>query len=185
MIKPKGLGGWKSDEPIRTDIGASVRGKTISSPIPFPDDDEFPFRSHRPTISLTREPEDDEKQIQPENSGPIGPQGVPREDEKDAFPDSKSIESFEAMPPQPPYAPPPPPPAQPVIVRISTTAASSNIIVEKPKKKKSSLRALFGKLFGKKNRDSLPPKCRDEDSGNLRAEQHRSVSLKSRAFNCN
>jgi hypothetical protein len=173
MIKSKDMGGWKSDEPIQIDTGSSIRAKTISNPIPFPNDDEFPFRSHRPTISLTREPEYDEKQMQLESSALIESQCVPCEDEKNAFPDSKSIE---ATPSQPSYAPPPPLTIEPTHVRISTTAASLNFVVERPKKKKTSLRAVFGKFFGKKNRDSLPPKKRDKDTGNVQAEQHRSVS---------
>jgi hypothetical protein len=176
MIKSKAVGGWGSDDANRTDVGPSIRGKTISSPIPFPDIDEFPFRGHGTSDSISREPEDGEKQLQLEGIVPNEARGIPHEGEIDSFADSRSIESFEGIPPQPSYAPPAPPTTQPNRVRISTPTAPSNADVERPKRKKSSLRAVFGRIFGKKNKSSLSSGQRKEDTANVRAGLHRSVS---------
>ena len=176
MTKPKVMGAWKSDDPVRTDTGPTVRGKPISSPIPFPDSDEFPFRTHGPSISLSRELEDIEKHPSQERLASAEPPSLPEEDEKDAPPDTESIESLVASPPQPSYEPPAPPARQPSHVRISTPALSSNVAAEKPKKKKSSLRTVLGKLFGKKSKETRPSTLPEEGTPDIRAGAHRSVS---------
>lgn len=179
MARSKSMG-WKSEDSVRIDVGPTVRGKTISSPIPFPDDDEFPFRTHGSTISISHEPKDVEKQLQLEALAPAEPLSIPKEEEED-FADSNSIESFDPRPaPMPPYNPPAPPISQPIHARIPSAAAPSNAGVDRPKRKKSTLRAVFGKLFGKKQNDNPPSRQRGRESEvpqtDPRAGLHRSVS---------
>lgn len=184
MIKPIVMGARKPDETDRTDTGPTVRGKPISSPIPFSDSDEFPFKSHGPSISISREPEDIEKQLLDERPASLEPQSLPVGDEKDAPTETRSIESLSEPAPQPSYAPPAPPPAvpsapstpQPSHVRISTVTVSSNATAERPRRRKSTLRSVFGKLFGKKNKENRPSTIPEEGTADTRAGLHRSVS---------
>ena len=170
------MGAWKSDDVVRTGTGRTVRGKPISSPIPFPDTDEFPFRTHGPSISLSCELEDIEKQLLQEPPAAAEPPSLPEEEEKDAPADDKSIESLAEIPPQPSYDAPAPPIRQPSQVRISAPALSSNVAAEKPKRRKSSLRAVLGKLFGKKSKESRPSRLPQQGTTDIRAGAHRSVS---------
>lgn len=181
------MGTWKPDESDRTDTGPTVRGKPISSPIPIPENDEFPFRSHGPSISISREPGDIEKQLLDEKPASLEPESLLAEDEKDYPTETRSIESLAEAVPQPTYAAPPPapppvlPPApstsQPSHVRISSATISSNATAERPKRRKSTLRSVFGKLFGRKNKESRPSTIPEEGSADIRAGLHRSVGL--------
>lgn len=200
------MGTWKSDDPARADSGPTVRGKTISNPIPFPDKEEYSFEGRPASVSPPHEREDNEKQLvedRPASSEPIPSPTEYEKEDKDLPEENKSIESFSEIPPQPSYAPPVPPPqpviepiskpaAQPVAqpaaqpiassstVRISSPAIPSSSEAEKPRRRKSGLRSVFGKLFGgKKGRDNRPPTIPEESVLDTRAGQHRSVSSES------
>jgi hypothetical protein len=164
MNKSNGHGGWKSEDSTRTDTGISIRGKLISSPIPFPDDDEFPFRGRVTRISIPRESDEIEKQLELEVSVPAE---YHSQGEEEDFGDKRNIEPSDFLPPQPSYNPPTPPTAQPSATREPTTHTYTCPVTETSKRNRSSLKAALSKLFKRKSKDSPPPRHR---------QPHRSVS---------
>ncbi len=182
MSKFRGAGKWRVEGPVRTNTGSSIRGKTISQPIPFPDDDEFPIRTPGTGIAL-----------------PLGADGIERlrlstaNSELDNAPhQTDDFTSGTWTPPMPREAPPPPPeaqvpritqghkPNQPSGLRNSATSVLDAQSIEKPQRKKSSMRSVFGRLFGKKRKDSTSSDKRAASgSSDIRAGQHRSVCYKS------
>lgn len=172
----RGPGRWKSEDASRTDTGTSIRGKTISGPIPFPDDDEFPLRGHGTGISIPLATEDVDKQLE-QLGGPAvtEPHSTAQPDEKDSFADSKSVELSEEHPQQT-YDPPVPPTEEPNGERIPTPSVPPHSGLERTKRKKSSFRAVFGRLFKRKTKENPSPGQYAQDTRDERAEQHRSVS---------
>ncbi|KAK0119190.1 hypothetical protein ONS96_012254 [Cadophora gregata f. sp. sojae] len=181
MSKFRGTGKWRAEGPARSNTGTSIRGKTISQPIPFPDDDEFPIRTPGSGIAL-----------------PLGADGIERLRESTATDeiDSTSHQTGIAVsdyttgtrtPPMPTEPPPPLPeaqvmrniqghrPNQPSGLRNSIASVPDAPSIDKPQRKKSSLRSVFGKLFGKKRKGSSPSSSkRASGTSDVRAGQHRS-----------
>ncbi|KAI9053372.1 hypothetical protein LZ554_002331 [Drepanopeziza brunnea f. sp. 'monogermtubi'] len=166
--------GKRREEPARTNTGSSVRGKTISQPIPFPDDDEFPIRTPGTGIAL-----------------PLDAEGIERlrvsttatnESDKTSHPNGTAVSEL-----TPPREAPSPPheaqvrratqghkPNQPSKLRNSVTSVPHSPSTEKPQRKKSSMRSVFGRFFGKKQTSSPTPSEADRGSSSARTEQHRS-----------
>ncbi|EKD11834.1 uncharacterized protein L3040_008989 [Drepanopeziza brunnea f. sp. 'multigermtubi'] len=166
--------GKRREEPARTNTGSSVRGKTISQPIPFPDDDEFPIRAPGTGIAL-----------------PLDAEGIERlrastpatnEPDKTSPPNGNAVSEF-----TPPREAPSPPheaqirratqghkPNQPSRLRNSVTSVPHSASTEKPQRKKTSMRSVFGRIFGKKQKISPTPSEVDRGSSIVRTEQHRS-----------
>lgn len=181
MSKFRGAGKKRAEEPTRTNTGPSIRGKTISQPIPFPDDDEFPIRTPGAGIALPLGADGVERRIDSrasEHDNYFNQPGV-------AISDYGALDSGNPQMPRDP--PPPPPEAQSVRAAQSQSPNPSSILrdsvvsvpdapsLEKPQRKKSSMRSVFGKLFGRKRRSSPSGKDADKRSSVIRAEQHRSV----------
>lgn len=177
MSKLKGPGKWRADAPKRVNTGGStIRGK-ISAPIPFPDDDEFPIRSPGSGIATPLSGEGIDKQLG-HNMGSGIPRPISRappdrlsstlaEDSTPVVerPMTPARASYEPMEPSPPRQQ-----SMPMAQERALTSAPSGSSEGKPQRKKSSLRTVFGKLFGKKAKANGPP-----EQTVLRAEQHRSV----------
>lgn len=198
MNKSKSLGIWKAEDPAGTDTRpSSIRGKTISGPIPFPDDDEFSFRVQGSNVATTLETKDSEKERSTRVSELVESHSTPQEDKKDNFEDSNSIETAKTIPPHPARAPPPPPPTLPIVqpsygtspppipppifqpesIRLPTASITPHQGLERPKPKKSSFRSFLSKIFKNKRKDTLPPRQYQQRTSEIRVEQHRSVSL--------
>lgn len=182
MSKLRGTGKWRAEAPARSNTGTSIRGKAISQPIPFSDDDEFPIRTPGSGIAL-----------------PLSADGIERlrvstpNSEMDNISHRSGIAVTDYMagtrtPPMPTEPPPPLPeaqvmrniqghrPNQPSGLRNSIISVPDAPSIEKPQRKKSSLRSVFGKLFGKKRKGSSPSSSkRASGTSDVRAGQHRSV----------
>lgn len=161
---------WKAEGLTRASTGFSIKKESISAPIPrVEDDDEFPIRTPGASIATPLGRTSLDKSIR----FPTAPS--PR---RSALNISEPIES--GRPNKTPSAgsdhtngviasqP------EPSVLRRSIGSAHSNRSPEKPQRKKSTLRSVFGKLFGRKRKSTSPP-ARKTDSQDLRA-QHRSVS---------
>lgn len=164
MNRSRGHGGWKSEDSTRTDTGISIRGKLISSPIPFPDDDEFPFRGRVTRISIPRESDEVEKRLELEASGNEDYHG---QGEDDDYAEKMNIDPSDFIPPKPSYNPPTPPTARPNAIRESHTHIIAYPVTETSKRHTSSFKSAFSKLFKRKSKDSPAPRP---------YQQHRSVS---------
>lgn len=181
MSKFRGAPKWRAEGPARTNTGSSIRGKTISQPIPFPDDDEFPIRTPGTGIAL-----------------PLGADGIERlristtaSELNNAPHQTGDFTTGTRTPPMPRETPPPPPeaqvprtiqghkPNQPSGLRNSVAGVLDAPGIEKPQRKKSSMRSVFGRLFGKKRKDSTSSNMGASGSSDVRAGQHRSVCYKS------
>lgn len=170
MSKFRG-GKWRPDAARRS---PSIRGKTISNPIPLTDDDEFPIRTPGAGIATPLGTEGLEKQLQLRSSS-----GLTRSDsavlaENTALTDfAEASRAKTPSPPQPSYAPPSPPQAQSTLPRDSVVSKPPSPNDAKPQRKKSSLRSVLGRLFGKKAKNGPSPSTNPPD---WKAGQHRSVS---------
>jgi hypothetical protein len=121
--------------------------------------------------------EDVDKQLEQLGGSAItDPHSTAQPDEKDNFADSKGVELSDEEHPQQTYESPAPPTEEPNGERIPTPNVPSHAGVEKTKRKKSSFRALFGRLFKRKIKESSSPGQYAQDTSDVRAEQHRSVS---------
>jgi hypothetical protein len=179
MSKFRGPAKWRADGPTRTNTGSSIRGKPISNPILLTEDDEFPIRTPGTGIATLVGTEGVEKQLHLRASAIVRPnskvnsQNIPSSDVAEP---STAEEPAPVTPPQPSYVPPSPPQRQPAPVRNSTTSKPSGSSEGKPQRKKSSLRSVFGRLFGKKQKTSPSTSPRIPERSDLRVGQHRSVS---------
>lgn len=173
--------GRKSTAPARSDTSSSIRGR-ISAPIPLiVDDDEFPFREPGTGMATPLGRDGVEKQLRfpnpPHTPRTPLPVDLAKHEEADV---TGPVEEPTRAPPAPPsltpshestiqqttYGPP-----------LRDSGASnhqSGSSLEKPRRKKSTLRSVFGRLFGKKRKSSSSGNGRTEDSA--RAGQHHSVS---------
>jgi hypothetical protein len=168
MSKRRG-GKWRADGPTRMNTGSSIRGKTISNPIAFTDDDEFPFRSPGTGIATPLGTEGIDKQLQLRASGLANPTSAAQQASRLPLAEPIATETSANTPPQHAYEAPVLPTAQSVPSRVSAASNPSVPGEDKPKRKKSSLRAVFGRIFGKKQKNG--PQARG--SSDIRA--HRSV----------
>jgi hypothetical protein len=153
MNKLRGAGRQRHESPALSNTGSSIRGR-ISAPI-VADDDEFPIRLPGTGIATPLGVEGSEKQLQL-RAPPISSPTV------DALDDAIRERGSESTPRQSLHDPPI---NQQNTVRVSTNSVPPASDEEKPQRKKSTLRGVFGRLFGKKRRDKV------------RAGQHRSVSF--------
>lgn len=161
----------------RQGTGQSVRGKTISHPIPFPDDDEFPIRTPGTGIAMPLG-SDAENQIRIRES--VATQlettshqtGIAVSD----FIDPGAAAQSGPMPLQPSPEPPVRRTNQPSHLRSSTASKNTGSSVGRPQRKKSTMRAVFGRLFGKRRKGSGSSSPKEQGPNEIRAGQHRSVS---------
>ena len=167
-------GKWKSGEGItRAGTGFSIKKESISGPIPRIEDDEFPIRTPGASIatpigreSLDRQSRFPGLSVDPRRSG-----------------NDVTLNADQARPTKTPSTnskhtseEPIPPIEQPAPLRTSMGSVRSRTSIQKPERKKSTLRSVFGKLFGRKRKSSTSP-SRQRDSQDLRAGQHRSVCI--------
>jgi len=161
-MNPKGAGKRKADTPARANTVGSIRGKTISHPIPFPDDDEFPIRTPGTGIAMPLGPEALEREIRLRTSTAteeLHPSHPPEVDLNESAP-TTTTQTTRIMPKP-----------------LRNSVAGSVLEAGRPERKKSSLRSVFGRIFGKKKKNSSSSNGKPlPDSA--RIEQHRSVSLK-------
>lgn len=177
MSKFRGPAKWRGDEPKRSNTGSSIRGKPISNPILVTEDDEFPIRTPGTSIATPGGAEGVEKELHLRASAIVRPnskvnsQNIPSSDLAEA---SIANPTASETPPEPSYAPPSPPQVQQAPVRSSTASKPSGSSEGKPQRKKSSLRSVFGRLFGKKQKISPSTSPQIPERSNLRVGQHRS-----------
>lgn len=174
MSKIKGSGKWRADPLKRTNTGMSIRGKTISNPVLLTDDDEFPIRTPGASIATPLGTDGPARQAQLRSSANSRPGSQVLSEHLKSTEAGEPSQRERATPSsQPPRTPPSPPRAQPA---PSGAHIASNVASEgKAQRKKSSLRSVFGRIFGKKQRNSPSPRI--PERSNLRQDQHRSVRL--------
>ncbi|EPE27710.1 hypothetical protein GLAREA_04501 [Glarea lozoyensis ATCC 20868] len=169
MSKFRASGKWNGDAPSRET--GSIRGKTISNPIPIEDED-FPIRTPGTGIAVPIGSKGEEQiRLRSSNSPdlesimerPALPVGAPADHLESTSVAAKPLEEKPARRTSPPRAP-----------RMSTTSVPSKINMEAPQRKKSSLRTVFGKLFGKKRKSVASTTTAPSQDGGDRADQHRS-----------
>jgi hypothetical protein len=183
MSKFRGPGKWKSEALARTNTGSSIRGK-ISAPIPIVDDDEFPIRSPGSGIATPVGAEGIEKQLQLRSSVLARPESAAMiERSTPTHQGEPAIAEEGPSTSQPSFYQP----SNSATTHTASTAVATSVNSippvtslpptsdGKPQRKKSSLRSVFGKLFGRKSRSDA--NRRSGDQSEVRAEQHRSVSL--------
>jgi len=173
MSKFRSPGKWKPDGITRTNTGGSIRGK-IGPPIPIPDDDEFPIRTPGTGIATPLGTGSVEK-----TPGLRGSTATDRSIQQTGIGagDFADRTQSASIPAQSSTEEPLRRTTQPSALRISTASIPSGASVEKPQRKKSSLRSVFGRLFGKKRKGgSTSSNEKDQSPNGLRADQHRSVS---------
>jgi hypothetical protein len=185
MSKFTKTGTWKSETTGRTNTGSTIRGK-ISAPIPIQDDDEFPIRSPGTGIATplgSRTSDGLEKVMrgsaisgresgltQGENGMGMG-MGMgsyveptrrigssPQASGRPSYNTYRRPETISAMRSPSPIG-----------------GATSRSVTSKPQRKKSTLRGVFGKLFGKKRKD-VPLGTRQGAEALQSEQHHRSVS---------
>jgi hypothetical protein len=171
MSKFRASGKWNADAPSRADTG-SIRGKIISNPIPIEDED-FPIRTPGTGIAIPLGVNGEEQPLRSmrASTGPDlenimeRPVGVPADQRESstlvpALPEERT--SRRTSPP-----------------RISTTSVPSKSSMAAPQRKKSSLRTVFGRIFGKKRKSVASSTARvPSPGGESRTGQHRSVSCR-------
>jgi hypothetical protein len=166
----------------RQGTGQSVRGKPISHPIPFPDDDEFPIRTPGTGIALPLGVEA-ENQIRIRES--VAAQ-LENTSHQTGIAVSDFIDPIAAS--QSSSTPPPEVPIRrttvPSQMRNSTASRTTGSSVGRPQRKKSTMRAMFGKLFGRKRKGSGSSSPKERGPNEKRAGQHRSVSQIWYKYNC-
>ncbi|CAG8950381.1 hypothetical protein HYFRA_00006874 [Hymenoscyphus fraxineus] len=178
-------GRWKSDGPNRTNTGSSIRGR-IGPPIPITDDEEFPIRAPgAPRALPLSDGNGQEQQLAPSPAMEV--EHIIHQQPGVAVDDF--IVQTDAAPTSAPPPPPPPLPIpsveegstmhtsleQPSTLRNSTTTAPSKDSMVVPHRKKSSLKTVFGRLFGKKRKSTAV--TLSESPFTDREDQHRSVPL--------
>jgi hypothetical protein len=172
MSKFRSPGKWKPDGITRTNTGSSIRGK-IGPPIPILDDDEFPIRTPGTGIAT------------PLGTGSVEqPLGLRESTATDrsiqqtgnAASDFTDRTQSTSIPAQSSAEEPLRRTTQPSALRISTASIPSGTSVGKPQRKKSSLRSVFGRLFGKKRKGGSTSNEKDQGPSGIRADQHRSAS---------
>ncbi|KAG0651086.1 hypothetical protein D0Z07_2364 [Hyphodiscus hymeniophilus] len=169
MSKFRGAGIWKSDAPVRTNTGGSIRGR-ISAPI-IVDDDEFPIREPGTGIATPLPKDSMERPFSLKSAT-----GSVHDFQPECATSNGTGDSSRAsLPPQPAYDPPPPPMDQPSALRNTMASSPSSLSNGKPHRKKSSLSAVFRRLFGaKKRKDSSSFNTTIQGPGGSKAGQHRS-----------
>ncbi|KAE8452164.1 hypothetical protein EG329_001631 [Mollisiaceae sp. DMI_Dod_QoI] len=159
----------------RTGTGQSIRGKTISHPIPFPDDDEFPIRTPGSGIAMPLGT-DAENQIRIRES-------VAAQLENTSYQTGIAVSDFidpVAAAQSGSISSQPPPEAQvrrtnqSGQLRNSTASKTSESSMGRPQRKKSTMRAVFGRLFGRRRKGSGSSSPKEQGPRDLRADQHRS-----------
>jgi hypothetical protein len=175
MSKFRGSGKWRAEPPRRTNTGMSIRGKTISNPVLVTDDDEFPIRTPGAGIATPLGGEGAEKQLQLRTSANSRPNSKVLSELIESTELAESSRAERTIPSsQPPRTPSSPPQAQPEPIGLPIASKTSEFSQGKPQRKKSSLRSVFGKLFGKKQRNTRSPRIPERSS--QRQGQHRSVN---------
>lgn len=173
MSKFRGAAKWKTDGPVRTNTGSSIRGK-ISAPI-IPDDDEFPIREPGTGIATSLGEDSMERQFPLRASAGSGQALQLDRIAPNVIENSPRVSP---PPPQPSYDPPLPPTIQPSAIRTSMASNPPGSNDGKPQRKKSSLGSVFRKLFGgKKRKDRSTSSAAAQGPGGFKADQHRSVSI--------
>lgn len=169
MSKLRGPGKWRPESPARTNTGMSIRGKPISNPVLLAEDDEFPIRTPGASIAT---PLGAEAIVR--NSG-TSRRGSKTLSEHIASIDFAQSSKTERPVPssQRPRTPPSPPRARPEPAESPIPSKSSGTGGGEPQRKKSTLRSVFGRLFGKKQRHHPGP--RGPDGSAQRHGQHNSV----------
>ncbi len=181
MSKLRGSGKWRSQGPARSSTGATVRGKSISHPIPFPDDDEFPIRTPGAGLAIPLGPRGTDMSA-PTRASTATDGEVEVSNYQTGIALSDYTEpSITTQPTTVPSQPSPETPIrrtiQPAAVRSSMASVPSGSSIGKPQRKKSSsLKTVFGRLFGKKSKQSPPSSSPKQGSSSVRADLHRSVS---------
>ena len=178
MNKLRGPGKWRSEGgPVRTNTGSSIRGKIISPPIPFPEDDEFPIRAPGTGIAtpLGTEGVDNSMRLRGSTATELDNTGYQTGTAVTDLIDP----TMETPVPAQQSQESPPRFLNPGALRTSMDSMPSGLSVAKPQRKKSSLRSVLGRLFGKKRKGSASPTSQDQGLTNVRAEAHRSVSCAS------
>lgn len=179
MSKFKGSAKWKLEESKRTNAGPSIRGKPISNPIPLTEDDEFPIRTPGAGIATPLGTEGVEGHLQLRASAIFRPastahsQNIPASESAEP----STVERTAAnTPAQSFHALPFSAHDQSSSVRNSRNSKALGSSDGRPQRKKSSLRSVFGRLFGKKQKINPSTSPRIPERSQLRAGHHRSVS---------
>ncbi|KUJ22458.1 uncharacterized protein LY89DRAFT_664277 [Mollisia scopiformis] len=158
----------------RQGTGTSVRGKPISHPIPFPDDDEFPIRTPGAGIAMPLGT-DAENQIRIRES--VAAQ-LENTSHQTGIAVSDFIDPIAAAQSGPvPSQPSPETPVRRTNVpsQLRNSTASRNTGSSgRPQRKKSTMRAVFGRLFGKRRKGSGSSSPKEQGPSEIRAGQHRS-----------
>jgi hypothetical protein len=170
MSKFRASGKWNADAPSRADTG-SIRGKTISNPIPIEDED-FPIRTPGTGIAIPLGANGEEPPTRSMRAS-IGPDlenimerpvGVPGDQR-----DSSTLVPAQPLEERTTRRTSPP--------RMSTISVPSKSSMAAPQRKKSSLRTVFGRIFGKKRKSVASSTARISSPDRAsRMDQHKSVS---------
>ena len=182
MRKFKGAG-RKPATPSRSNTTSSIRGK-ISAPIPiFIADDEFPIRTPGIGIAMPLEREGLEREPRAAPN-PLQLETVKQEEADISAP----VEELSRVAPSAPSSTAPSHENPALQVRQVSPLRESGLSnppgssIGKPQRKKSTLRSVFGRLFGKKQKNDSSANRLHEASP--RAGQHRSVSITSYRISC-
>ncbi len=178
MSRFRGPGKWYG--PSQSNTGSSIRGKTISHPIPISDDDEFPIRTPGTGIAtplLTDPGFEHHMRTRSSTTGildnPAYQTGVAISD----FTDPSAVTYTATITAQPMSDGKLRRTKQPSTARNSTASIPSGSSIGKPQQKKSSLRSVLGRIFGSRKGKGNTSSTTSRTSNSIRAEQHRSVSL--------
>jgi hypothetical protein len=176
-MNPKAAAKWRADKPARANTGASIRGKTISNPIPIPDDDEFPIRTPGTGIALPLGTEALEREMRLRTSiatEELHPSQPPEDDSEQTVAQTTTFSTDQSVQAEVRHT------RMPTIANAAlrnSVAGSvpSGSSAGRPERKKSSLKSVLGRLFGKKRKPSSSSISK-LNTNSLRADQHRSVS---------
>ncbi|CAD6445728.1 e8e5e9ea-acae-4fe2-9e89-441a0b1b4348 [Sclerotinia trifoliorum] len=173
MSKFSKTGTSKSETSGRTNTGSTIRGK-ISAPIPIKDDDEFPIRSPGTSIAtpLGSLRSDGVEKVMRDSAisgrdsalayGDIGM--------GDYIEPPRRIGTSPLPSDRPSYNPPSRRTQDYTVLRSSSPVGRpSDSVLLKPARKKSTLKGVFGKIFGKKRKDAPTQR---QGVGALQSEQH-------------
>lgn len=158
----------------------SIRDRKISAPIPINDDEESQIGNAGPGTAPSLSNEYDQDQAQLRDSAFTAPRLPPYRDA------GSSQYSAEPVPQTQRSAVSNPDPQTEAETQQSSTAPvyrrnsvihRRSVLRGKPQRKKSTFKSMMGKIFGKKEKDTTSPIGSSDGPDNLRAEQHRSVSI--------